>query len=149
MQDTNNLPERTQNCRIGEIRLTNLEEGQKNMIRELECIGKEVNNQNELMTKIDTMMNFVIEDRKEQREINKKTSDTLDKINDNLTGLNKDVGNLEQRFSVIEKTQEENRNKYSFDVVELFVQNFKYVVGLGIAGAIIYIATQVLPTLVK
>lgn len=148
--------ERTINCDINEIRLKGIEGTLEKVVDKIEYINQSNEVNSELMTKFDTMMNFIIEDRKEQREINKeqreinkKTSETLEKINDNLTGLNKDVGNLEKKVINIEITQEKQKNRGNINIVDLFTENFNKVLGLIITGGILYALGKIVPKIVE
>jgi len=150
------MPERTMNCGISEIRIANLEKGLDKMVVDIEHIKESNDSQGELMTKIDTMMQFVIEDRKEQRVINKETSETLKSINDNLTGLNKDVGslhndvsNMKGKISLIEEYQDVADKKGTINLVDLLTDNMKTVIGLLAVAGVLYIIAQVIPSLVK
>jgi predicted nucleic acid-binding Zn-ribbon protein len=150
------MPQRTINCGISEIKIANLEKGLDKVMNEVGYIKSNSDNQGELMAKIETMMEFVIEDRKEQREINKETSETLKSINANLTGLNKDVGslhndvsNMKGKISLIEEYQDVADKKGTINLVDLLTDNMKTVIGLLAVAGVLYIIAQVIPNLVK
>lgn len=119
------------NCGINGHRIKtledNLKEGFIEMKGEVNHLRKEVKdvheqngNQNELLAKFDTMIEFIIkdredqkEDKKEQKELNKRTIDTLESMNGNLIVLNSDVDSIKGEVATLKKkqvTQEDNAN---------------------------------------
>ena len=150
------MEQRTTNCDINEVRLKNIEIVLEKVMDKVEYIDKSNDVNSELMTKFDTMMEFIMEDRKEQREtnreqreINRETSETLKKINDNLTGLNKDVGNLEKKVTTIEEAQEAQKKRGNINLIDLLTDNFNKVLGIIITTGILLALSKIVPKIVE
>lgn len=141
------MPERRINCAVQDLRVSNLE-------KEVCGLKTTISDQTILMSKIDVVLEFIQEDRIEQRQFNKDLVDTMKSMNENLTGLNADVGNIKEQVSILEKKQESNdekaelkSNSTKIDVVEIFVSSLKYVIGSATILGIIYVLNSVVDKL--
>jgi hypothetical protein len=144
------MPERRLNCAVQDLRVSNLEKevcGLKTVISDQSV---KIDNQTILMNKIDVVLEFIQEDRIEQKQFNKDLVDTMKSMNENLTGLNADVGNIRQKVSDLEKKQEthderletENASK-KIDIIELFASSLKNIISSAMILGIIYILTNI------
>ena len=141
------MPERRINCAVQDLRVSNLE-------KEVCGLKTTISDQTILMSKIDVVLEFIQEDRIEQRQFNKDLVDTMKSMNENLTGLNADVGNIKEQVSILEKKQESNdekaelkSNSTKIDVVEIFVSSLKYVIGSATILGIIYVLNSIVDKL--
>jgi TolA-binding protein len=109
-----------------------------NMVHEQLCIERyealkervdKLEENNKEITKLSTLMEIQI-------EMNKQQSETLSKINDNLTSLNNVTGNLDRRIGDLEVgfTQEKERNKIDLRDVG---KNIVIGLAMGTLGALL------------
>lgn len=148
------MPERRLNCAVQDLRVSNLEKEVCSLKTEISEQRKEIDTQTVLMGKIGTVLEFIQEDRIEQRQFNKDLVDTMKSMNENLTGLNKDVGNIQQKVSDLEKKQESHEEKFEkensskkIDIVDVFVSSLKKVIGSAIILGIIYVLNNIVDKL--
>lgn len=137
---------RTQNCAISEMRIKSLEKDVDAIKTSVAKIEDTNSNQNKLMTKLDTMIEFIMEDRTEQKELNRETISTLKNMNDNLNGLNSDMGNIKDKVDHIERKQKEGDkitkhidDKSKLDWQILTTRAIETLIMGGILGAIYYV----------
>ena len=152
MENDKDVPERTQNCALNGQRLSNLEEGMKRVMKDISILRDQDANQNTLLAKFDLMLTIMSEDKKEQKENNREFIGTLKNINDNLTVLNSDVGNVKKDIESLRSDQKDLKDKHNkstertkIDWVDLATTAIKNIVTVGVGAGIVYL----LSTLIK
>lgn len=156
------IPNESKNCRVSLIRLENLEKGMDGMKDNIEYIKQDNGIQNELLAKFDTMIEFTIKEkeeekeirkmeileekeyRKEQREINKETIITLKSMNENLIMLNSDldnvktdITNVKSKFDSLEVAQKKQEEKGKIDIMKVLNSTLTKIISGAIGGALI------------
>lgn len=147
------VPEESKNCRVRKIIIDNLEKRVDDMVGEVEHIKQDNGIQNELLAKFDTMIEFIVRDReeekdikKEQREINKKTVETLQSMNDNLIILNSDMDNVKIKVNSLENAQKIQSNRGKIDIIQIFTSEIgkfiAVIIGSGLMVGGIYLVSN-------
>lgn len=141
-----NLPKETVNCKMNMRRLTSLEEEMKGLNGKMDINLERDAETHEVLAKLDTVVTFMAEDRKEQKEINKGFISTLGEINTNMTQLNTDLKyviednkDIKSKMAEASDRQVVESNKTKIDWTILVTRAIETLVVGGIVGAIVYL----------
>ena len=104
--------------------------------------------QNELITYIKTAVDFMIEDKKDQKEVNKSQLEALETINTSQHKLQSGLERVVNDVDGIKTWQKIQEERTKIDLAVVFRDNVKYLIGTLTAGGILYILSQVIPTMV-
>ena len=131
------IPEKSLNCSVNEIRVTSLERRMDSVKKDVKHIKDQNDSQNEVLAKVDTVIEFMIEDRKEQKEINKESIKTLKSMDDNLTTLNRDMQNIKQEVTETKEDVDKLKNITTINWTSLMKGNIEKLVSGVVGGALI------------
>lgn len=150
------LQERTLNCAVTEPRITRLEEGLHKVDEKINVLSNKDSEQMELLAKLDTMVEFMVQDReeireqrrdenrireeerKESRAFNKEVTETIKGVNDNLVALNISNKGLEGRVGQLEETDRGSK----IDVPHLITRATETLITTGIIGGVVWLLSM-------
>ena len=118
----NEVPERTLNCPMSELRIDNLEKDMIEVKSGVKGVAKQNIGQNEILTQIKTVVDFMIEDKKDQKEINKKQLSALEDISRTQVGMQGGLKRLTSDVDDIKVWQKEKQANSMIDW-QLIVKN--------------------------
>lgn len=131
------------NCAVNELRLDNLEKDVESIKKDIDEIYNNHSHSEELLIKLNSFVEYMVEDRKDQKSINEKHVTTLEKMNENLIHLNNDVKYLMDDNVKINSQLKQTQEKSTIDWIELFNNAFKYLLKAGITTGIIYVLYEI------
>lgn len=164
----NNIPKESLNCRKNDERILSLEKGMQYMSEKIDRQAQVETESLEMLAKLDTLVEFMVEDRKEQKEINKGFIESIDEdrkeqrrvnegfmhtlggMNDNLTQLNNDVKyvisdnkKIKQQVDSIETNQNKSSSISKIDLLELATRVVTKIIEYLMYGGILYVVAKV------
>ena len=176
-----NIPKETLNCKLNMPRLESLEKGMSELTEatkkfdcKIEDITKQNNVQNETLAEVRTIVKFIVENKKEQRnverdrEIRRNDKDVQqNKLNDkfvtalndisksqveivkNVEATNTGLDTVKTELKEVKDKQETIDNKGNINIIDMITDNTKSIIKILLTGGILYILAQIVPNLIK
>ena len=133
----NEIPAKTLNCPISELRIGNLEKDMIEVKNDVKGVAEQNIGQNEILSEIRTVVNFIIEDKKEQKELNKKQLDTLEEISKTQVGMQVGLKRLTEDVDDIKVWQKEEQKISTINWQLLIKNNLSKLLSGAIWGSLI------------
>jgi hypothetical protein len=133
----NEIPAKTLNCPISELRIGNLEKDMIEVKNDVKGVAEQNIGQNEILSEIRTVVNFIIEDKKEQKELNKKQLDTLEEISKTQVGMQVGLKRLTEDVDDIKVWQKEEQKISTINWQVLIKNNLSKLLSGAIWGSLI------------
>jgi hypothetical protein len=140
------MEERTMNCAINEQRILYMQKQIDEALGEIKGIKSQNITQNDLLTRFDLMITAINGEKEAQKEINKEFIHTLKSMNENLSLLNLDMGNVKKELGDLKDDQENIKtaqNKTKLDWLDLVTLALKNIITVGIGAGIVYLILAV------
>jgi len=147
-------PINTLNCPINNLKISNLEKTMSELVEAVKISKEQDFRQEEMLAKFDTIIEFLMYDRKKQETVNEKTIEVLSGMNQNLTELNGDVkhvivehNSIKEQMDIMKISQLAVSEKNKVDLGEIAKNSIVKVTEFLMYSGIIYILYQVITSI--